>query len=105
MFKQARILRTRAVIDRGQFCRAGRIAFEQLAVMRLNDIEMVEQILGEGGAALVTEKTGKTLHRLDLVRQRMGLLVRYHLKPVFDPPQEQIGRSQFVPRLEGDPVA
>ena len=35
----------------------------------------------------------------------MGLLVRDHLQPVFDPPQEHIGRGQFVARLEGDPVA
>ena len=105
MFEQARIVRTGAVIDRRQFRGAGRIALEQLAVMPLHDVEMAEQIACEGRAAVIAEETGEALHRLDIVGQRMGLLVRDHLQPVFDPPQEFIGRGQFVARLEGDPVA
>ncbi len=35
----------------------------------------------------------------------MGLLVRYHLQPVFDPPQEDVSRGELVARGEGDPVA
>ena len=88
MFEQARIVRTGAVIGRRQFRGAGRIALEQLAVMPLHDVEMAEQIAGEGGAAVIAEKAREALHRLDVVGQRMGLLVRDHLQPVFDPPQE-----------------
>ena len=94
MFEQARIVRTGAVIGRRQFRGAGRIALEQLAVMPLHDVEMAEQVLGEGGAAVIAEEAGEALHRLDIVGQRMGLLVGDHLQPVFDPPQELIGRGQ-----------
>ncbi len=73
--------------------------------MPLHDIEMAKQFLGERGAAVVAEKPGEALHRLDIVRQRMGLFIRYHLQPMLDPSQELIGRGQFVARLEGDPVA
>ena len=40
VLEQARIVRTGAVISYRQLHRAGRIAFEQLAVMPLHDIEM-----------------------------------------------------------------
>ena len=105
MIEQPRIVRTGAVIHRRQLRGAGRIALEQLAVMALHDIEMAEQVLCEGGAAVIAEEAGEALHRLGIVGQAMGLLVRDHLQPVFDPPQELIGRGQFVARLEGDPVA
>ena len=35
----------------------------------------------------------------------MGLLIRYHLQPVFNPPQIFVGGGELVARLEGDPVA
>ena len=73
--------------------------------MPLHDVEMAEQVLREGRAAVVAEESGEALHRLDIVGQGMGLLVRHHLQPVFDPPQKFIGRGQLVARLEGDPVA
>jgi hypothetical protein len=65
---------------------------------------MTKQIAGERFAAVVAEKPGEAFYRRGIVRQRMGLLVRNHLQPMLDPPQELIGRGQFVARLEGDPV-
>ena len=73
--------------------------------MALHDVEMTEQILGKGRAALIAEEMRKALHRLGIVRQRMGLLVGDHLQPMLDPAQEFVGRGQFFKRLEGDPVA
>ena len=67
MCKQTRIFGTGAVVRRGQFRGAGRIAFEQLAVMTLHNIEMAKQIPGERGSAVVTEETGKTFHRFNIV--------------------------------------
>ena len=67
--------------------------------MPLHDVEMAEQVLGERRAAVVAEEAGEALHRLGIVGQAVGLLVRDHLQPVFDPPQEFIGRGQFVARL------
>ena len=72
--------------------------------MSLHDIEMAKQVLGEGGAAVIAQESGEARHRLGIVRQRVGLLVRHHLQPMFDPPQEFIGRGQLVARLERDPV-
>ncbi len=100
MIQQTRVIRTGAVIHRRQFFGAGRIALEQFFVVPLHDIEMAKQILGEGSAAVIAQETGETLHRLDIVRQAMGLLVRHHLQPVLDPPQEFIGRRQFVACLD-----
>ena len=105
MFDQSRIVRTGAIIGGRQFCGAGRVALKQLAVMALNDVEMTQQIPGECGAVLIAEKAGEALHRLDIVGQRVGLLVGHHLQPVLDPPQKFIGRRHLVTRLEGDPVA
>ena len=79
MVEQARILRTRGMVELRQLHRAGRIALEQLAVMSLHDVEMAEQILGKGCSALIAEEVRKTLHRLGIFWQRMGLLVRDHL--------------------------
>ena len=62
--------------------------------MPLHDVEMAEQVLCEGRAALIAEEMRKALHRLGIVGQRMGLLVRDHLQPVLDPPQELIGRGR-----------
>ena len=73
--------------------------------MPLHDVEMAEQVLCERRAARVAEEMAEALYRLDIIRQGMGLLVRNHLQPVFDPPQELIGRGQLVARLEGNPVA
>ena len=53
----------------------------------------------------IAEEAGKTLDRLGVVGQRMGLLVGDHLQAMLDPAQEFVGRGQFVARLEGDPVA
>ena len=72
MFEQPRIIGAGAVIRRRQFLRAGRIALEQLAVMPLHDVEMAEQIAGEGGAARIAEESGKALHRLGVVGQAHG---------------------------------
>ena len=99
MIEQPRVVGAGAVIDRRQLRRAGRIALEQLAVMPLHDVEMAEQVLGEGGAAVIAEEMRETLHGLGLLRQRMGLLVGDHLQAVFDPPQELVGRGEFVARL------
>ena len=105
MIEQARIVGPGAVVDLRQLRRAGRIALEQLAVMPLHDVEMAEQILGEGRAAFIAEEVRKALDGLGVVGQRMGLLVRDHLQPVLDPAQELVGRRQFVARLKRDPVA
>ena len=64
--------------------------------MPLHDVEMAEQVLCEGRAAFIAEEICKALDRLGIVGQRMGLLVGDHLQPVLDPPQELIGRGQFV---------
>ena len=67
--------------------------------MPLHDVEMAQQIAGEGGAAVIAEEARKALHRLGIVGQRVGLLVGDHLQPMLDPPQEHVGRGQFVARL------
>ena len=101
MFEQTRLFGAGAVIHRRQLYAAGRVAFEQLAVMVLDDVEMVQQILGESRAAVIAEEAGEAFHRFDVVGQRMGLLVRDHLQPVLDPPQKLVGRGQLVARLRG----
>ena len=63
--------------------------------MALHDVEMTEQILREGRAAVIAEEMRKALHGLRLFRQRVGLLVGDHLQPVLDPPQELVGRGEF----------
>ena len=100
MVEQARIVGAAAVIDLRQFFRAGRIALEQLAVVPLHDVEMAEQILCKGRAALIAEEVCKTLDCLGVFGQRMGLLVRDHLQPVLDPAQKFVGCRQFVARLK-----
>ena len=105
VIEQARVFGAGKIVHRRQLRGAGGIALEQLFVMPLHDIEMAEQVLGEGRAAVVAEEAGKTLHGLAIVRQAVGLLVGDHLQPVFDPPQEFIRCGQLVTRGEGDPVA
>ena len=64
MFEQSRVPSPGVVIELRKFGGAGRIAFEQLAVVSLDDIEMAKQIPGEGRAALVAKKTSESFHRL-----------------------------------------
>ena len=60
--------------------------------MSLHDVEMAEQILGEGCPALIAEEVRKALHGLGIFGQRMGLLIRDHLQPVLDAAQKLVGR-------------
>ena len=73
--------------------------------MALHDVQMAEQILCKGRAALIAEEVRKTLDGLGVFGQRMGLLVRDHLQPVLDLAQKLIGCGQFLARLKRDPVA
>ncbi len=87
------------------FLKPSLLKCEQPAVVSLHAIEMTQQVFGEGRAAVISEKPREPLHRLDIFRQGVGLLVGDHLQPVLDPPQERVGRGELVARLEGDPVA
>ena len=82
-----------------------RRALEQGGIMLLHIAQVIHERLCERFAIGKARKTGEAFKSLAVRRQRVGLLVRNHLQPVFDHAEEAIGRLHLLKRAGANPAA
>ena len=68
---------------------------KKLVVVRLNCLELVDQLGGEGIAVGISQEGGKPFDPVPSLGQRVGLLIVRHLHPMLDPSQEFVRRFEI----------